>query len=272
VIIERLAPLPAKPQSVIVERWLPYAQTKRRVIFQKAAQVDAQVIKPRNVIIQWEAPRVNIRREIKYLGVIRANPAEYVQRYGSTLKIHTDLPDYVTSIKAPDGLVLAANYRYNNLHELEGDIQALRLVDLDREGLAEYRSYLSGLGISYNPAAAIDGGSFGGAGFSSFGGSSGAINLSGASAGGFGGATTIVSSGSSSGSSAIAAEIFNSINTNGDDVISLGEAQRAFLALNSRLGRNYSDSDVRSFFSRFDTNQDGSLSFEEFKRAILRIL
>lgn len=157
VIIERLAPLPAKPQSVIVERWLPYAQTKRRVIFQRAAQVDPVIVKPRNVIIQWEAPRVNIRREIKYLGVIRANPAEYVQRYGASLKNATDLPDYVANIKTPEGLVLAANYRYNTIHELEGDLQALRLVDLDREGLAEYRSYLSKLGISYDARYASSG-------------------------------------------------------------------------------------------------------------------
>jgi hypothetical protein len=62
VIIERLAPLPAKPQSVIVERWLPYSQTKRRVIFQKGAQPDPVVVKPRNVIVQWEAPKVTIRK------------------------------------------------------------------------------------------------------------------------------------------------------------------------------------------------------------------
>lgn len=166
VIIERLAPLPAKPQSVIVERWLPYAQTKRRVIFQRSNQVDPVIVKPRNVIVQWEAPRVNIRREIKYLGVIRANPAEYVQRYGSSLKNASEMPDYVNGIKTPEGLVLAANYRYNTVHELEGDLQALRLIDLDREGLAEYRSYLSKLGISYDARFASSeavGGAIGGA-------------------------------------------------------------------------------------------------------------
>jgi hypothetical protein len=74
VIIERLAPLPQKPQSVLIERWLPYAQAKRRVIFQRGAQVDPVIVKPRNVIVQWEAPRVNIKTEVKYLGVINANP------------------------------------------------------------------------------------------------------------------------------------------------------------------------------------------------------
>ena len=51
VVIERLPPLPTKPQPLIVERWLPYRPTcKRRVIFQHAPP-DPVVIKPRNVII-----------------------------------------------------------------------------------------------------------------------------------------------------------------------------------------------------------------------------
>ena len=47
-IIERLAPLPSKPQSVIIERWLPYTAVKRRVIFQ-GAPPDPIIVKPRNV-------------------------------------------------------------------------------------------------------------------------------------------------------------------------------------------------------------------------------
>jgi hypothetical protein len=81
VVIERLAPLPAKPQNVIVERWLPYAAQRRRVLFNRAAEVRAEVAAPRNVIVQWAAPKVNVTQEVKHLGVIRANPAEYVQRY-----------------------------------------------------------------------------------------------------------------------------------------------------------------------------------------------
>jgi hypothetical protein len=62
VIIERLPPLPTKPQSVIIERWLPYKQIKRKVIYSKAggAQSDAVVVKPKNVIIQWEPPKVQV--------------------------------------------------------------------------------------------------------------------------------------------------------------------------------------------------------------------
>lgn len=90
------------------------------------------------------------------MGVIRANPVEYVQRYGSTLKTSRDLPDFVLDIKTPEGIVLAADYKYNTVHELEGEVAALKLVDLDREGLSEYRSYLQRLGISYVGASNVN--------------------------------------------------------------------------------------------------------------------
>jgi hypothetical protein len=76
VVIERLAPLPSKPQAVLIERWLPYSQVKRRVIYQRSCEKDAVPIKSKNVIIQWEAPQVTIKKDFKYLGVIRANPYE----------------------------------------------------------------------------------------------------------------------------------------------------------------------------------------------------
>ena len=53
-----LAPLPQKPQAVLIERWLPFKEVKRRVVFNKPTQPDPVVIKPRNVIVQWDAPKV----------------------------------------------------------------------------------------------------------------------------------------------------------------------------------------------------------------------
>ena len=43
---------------------------------------------------------------------------------------------YVLDIKNPNGLVLAADYNFNSMHELEGNVEALNLVDLESEGLA----------------------------------------------------------------------------------------------------------------------------------------
>ena len=96
-------------------------------------------MKPKNVIVQWEPPQVKIKREFKYLGVVNANPADYVARYGQTLKTSQEIPDFVRKIKPPNGMVLAADTVHRTVYELEGDVGALKLVDLDGEGLGEYR-------------------------------------------------------------------------------------------------------------------------------------
>lgn len=142
VIIERLAPLPSKPQPVIIERWLPYTQLKRRVVHQKAEDNQPFYLKPKNVIVQWHAPEVVVKKDFKYLGVIRANPSEYVKRYGSTLKSARDMPEFVQDIKPPNGIKLAAETSDDHALELEGDVEALKYVDLEKEGLEEYKSQL----------------------------------------------------------------------------------------------------------------------------------
>ncbi|RNA40876.1 hypothetical protein BpHYR1_033626 [Brachionus plicatilis] len=141
VVIERLPQVPAKPQPVIIERWLPYTQMKRRVIFNRNLEPDPVVNKPRNVIIQWEAPQVTIHKQFKYLGIVRANPAEYIQQYGDTIVEAECLPDFVKEIAAPSGLVLASDVKESKklVHELYGDVEALKYIDLDREGLGEYK-------------------------------------------------------------------------------------------------------------------------------------
>ena len=143
VVIERLPQLPSKPQSVLVERWLPYVQGKRRVIFQKSGAADPVIVAPKNVIVQWEAPSVVVRKEFKYLGVIRANPAEYVAQYGAALLLSTALPQFVSEFKTPEGLTLAANAKYSSVYELYGDVNALKLVDLAANGLSEYASMVA---------------------------------------------------------------------------------------------------------------------------------
>jgi hypothetical protein len=65
-----------------------------------------------------------------------------VARYGGSIVPSSNLPSFVSEIKTPNGLVLAANYRPNHLHELYGDVHALSYVDLDREGLGEYKHYV----------------------------------------------------------------------------------------------------------------------------------
>ena len=122
---------------------MPYVQGKRRVIFQKPAGSDALIVAPRNVIVQWEAPSVVVRKEFKYLGVIRANPVEYVSQYGASLLVSNALPSFVSEFKTPEGLTLAANAKYSSVYELYGDVNALKLVDLSANGLSEYASIVA---------------------------------------------------------------------------------------------------------------------------------
>ncbi|RNA39701.1 serine threonine- phosphatase with EF-hands 2-like [Brachionus plicatilis] len=245
VIIERLAALPSKPQSILIERWLPYSELKRRVIYNRPNQPDPVVVKPRNVIVQWEAPRVNIRKEIKYLGVIRANPAEYVQRYSGSLTEAGDMPGFVKEIKTPEGLVLAAESRYSGLMELYGDVEALRLINLEAEGLGEYRDYFSRLGLSSRIEVQEK-----------------ALSQSLKSSQEMKLRENLL---------AIIEQIFRSIDTKNSGRITFEDAGKVVLRLNSRLGRNYGEDDVKALFADLDTNNDGSINFDEFKKAFVNL-
>ena len=57
---------------------------KRRTIVQRAAAAK-EYPKPRNIIIQYEAPQVRIVRQFERLGVTQENPQAYVARYGASL-------------------------------------------------------------------------------------------------------------------------------------------------------------------------------------------
>lgn len=240
VVIERLAPLPSKPQNVIIERWLPYGEVKRRVIFHKSTQPDPVVPKPKNVIVQWEAPTVAIKKEIKYLGVIKANPNEYTERYGTSLKASRELPQFVLDIQTPSDIVLASEHRYNPVFELEGDVEAFKYVDLDREGLSEYRAQLERLGIRFG----------------------GEVTTATSTASGV---VSAVASVSGSAMSSIPVEqIFQLIDKDNSGYISVEEAGRILLRVNSRLGRSYGEDNINELFKILDKNGDGKLSLLEF--------
>jgi hypothetical protein len=296
VIIERLAPLPSKPQSVIIERWLPYSEVKRRVIFNRCNNPDPVTLAPRNVIVQWEAPQVNIRKEFKYLGVVRANPVEYVQRYGQSLTVSNDLPQFVVDIDTPNGLVLAADFKFKGPYELEGDIEALKLIDLEKEGLGEYKSYLSKLGSKLSRSSLIGSNNLVSKAIKSNGSSkslsarssgtvTGAVSGSGLGfrSGSNGSGAVFDSDGSSGSVSGIAVSntntqfnslieiLFNQIDKNGTGSISIEDAETLVLRLNSRLGRCYGEDDVKEFFSVLDKNKDGLLNLEEFKQAFINL-
>lgn len=148
VIVERLPRLPDPPQDVLIERWLSYPKRQRRVVFEPAPQIQLQPA-PRNVIIHWDAPRVNLQTSFKYLGVAYdSSPCEYMNKHGGELYEARDMPR-MAGMKLPVGENLACYSisETESLPRLVGDLHALRLLDLDRVGLGAYKKHLQWMNI-----------------------------------------------------------------------------------------------------------------------------
>ncbi|CAF0990084.1 unnamed protein product [Didymodactylos carnosus] len=110
VIIERMSALPPKPQPVIIEKWLPYKQQEQsRVIVQRAPALPPLPIQ-KNTIITWDAPSVDIIRNVQNLGTVRADPMVYYQQFGPTLTSS----DYVLSQMSKYGVSYGYQTMYNN--------------------------------------------------------------------------------------------------------------------------------------------------------------
>ncbi len=76
-------------------------------------------------------------------GVVNANPVDYVERFGPNLIKSNDLPDFVKKIVAPKGITLASDLKSSDIvYELDGDIEALKFIDLEKEDLIEYKKYI----------------------------------------------------------------------------------------------------------------------------------
>jgi len=138
VIIEKLAPLPTKPQNIIIERWLPFKTQARRVIFEGSRSLTPE--QQRNLIVEWQTAPAIVKKKISYLGIVDADPRDYVTKYGPSLKRSTELPSFVNELER-------IPQEADHSNQLIGDIEALKYLDLatlEREGLSIYRHYLSG--------------------------------------------------------------------------------------------------------------------------------
>jgi hypothetical protein len=80
--------------------------------------------------------------EIVNLGISRADPEKYSEMYFSSLVHASQLPDFAIESSKQNGYILAADYKEPYYMELEGDVHALALIDLDAEGLSEYKPFL----------------------------------------------------------------------------------------------------------------------------------
>jgi hypothetical protein len=154
------------------------------------------------------------------------------------LKKSDQLPDFVNEIKTPNGLVLAANSPLSNeIYPLCGDVDALRLVDLDNEGLGEYKEYLSknnytkscsNKDVQKMPSPELV-----------------PNNLS-----------------------DLIERTFLTYRKDLNSKLSIEDAESLFYMLNSQLGR-FSFTSVRDFFTLLDVNNDGCIDLNEFKRAFI---
>ena len=76
------------------------------------------------------------------LGISRADPEKYSEMYCSTMVNASELPEFAIESSKLHGYVLASDYTEPYFMKLEGDIHALALIDLDAEGLSEYKPFL----------------------------------------------------------------------------------------------------------------------------------
>lgn len=90
VVIEKLPDEPCRPPNILIEKWLPWPERTRRVVYQRSC-VPAPP-PPKNLIVEWQKPDVQVEQVCVSLGVCTTDPNEYTRKYGSTLKQPCQMP------------------------------------------------------------------------------------------------------------------------------------------------------------------------------------
>jgi hypothetical protein len=154
VVIEKLAPEPAKPPKIIIERWLPYEQPTQRVIFKPAKPCIVPVKK--NVLIEcWQTNNV----EVKNSTAFRPQPCWATTTYTTTtrpslLKSETF---HESTVRRPgDFHSICHRNLTNEIPMLEAHINALNLIDIHRRHLNCLRNRLLHGHSTWNVSSACD--------------------------------------------------------------------------------------------------------------------
>ena len=140
VIVERLPQIPPKPADIIVERWLGYQRRTRQVNFVPAPAL-IPIPAPKNVLIQWDSPDVDVKQAFHFLGVQVQCPVAYLNTHPN-LADASQLPAEVAQFATPLGETLAVNSNSDMIPALTGSVASLRLINLACNGLAEYAPQL----------------------------------------------------------------------------------------------------------------------------------
>jgi hypothetical protein len=279
VILEKLPELPSRPCPILIERWLPYSQVKRKVIFQPASPVQ-NYEDTKNVIINWSQPSVSIRKEFKYLGISKANPDEYVKNFGATLKepneVSSFVPDYknfdtVESLCESTGLyeITSSANTLNQIKTKSKDIKskqfglnkvkiAAEVENFSYEKKSEAVDCLekhedSSNNLEIAAAKVIQASQT----FSSCN-SSTAVKLA------FNSASFIALND-------IISQIFEKVDQNNNGFISVEEATQIFTRLNYHLNRKIEERDIHEHFDLFSMRERNSVNLDEFKTIFFKL-
>ena len=192
------------------------------------------------------------------MGVVKADPQEYYNKYKSILTHSSKLPDFVKEMKPPEGILLAADYSPIT-YELEGDIDALRLVDLDREGLSEYRSLLKKNHKSSKSSKS-----------SKLHDKSDKSDKSDSSKSSSSKSkSSTKTSNLTSSTQTVIESIFNVVDIEKDGEITMSEANDIFERLNQRIGRVYKPDELRKYLktNKKETRKNDKINLNDFKEA-----
>jgi len=80
--------------------------------------------------------------EIKNLGIVKVDPEAYSKEYGSTMKPTLQMLNLTKNIKQVDRVKLASDQDAKYFMGLVGDVHALCMIDLEKEGLGAYKKFL----------------------------------------------------------------------------------------------------------------------------------
>lgn len=112
VIVKRHPPLPAKPRPVIIEKWLPYKSPgERPILYERAKTTEQTRTQQRNLILQYEPARVQIKQKVQNFGCFRVDPELYRAQHGTSLRRTDSIRRVLKKIGCDPDLITSTGYQ-----------------------------------------------------------------------------------------------------------------------------------------------------------------
>lgn len=132
-----MAQLPPKPPPIIIERWLPYDKPKR-VVLDKTDENSLKIDKVKNIVIEWQAPsKPIIRRQVRYTGVLQADPIDYTKRFANSLLEPAEVYkyDYVELVNKIEHQKVANSPEMKELISLRNELEKLKAINSNKHNM-----------------------------------------------------------------------------------------------------------------------------------------